>query len=122
MKSYERVKTAVAMQEPDVVPVVHSLASPDMISPAMHQDWVQKYERHAKEEIGDRVCLIGNLEPSAVLLQGSVSLVEEHSRQVIEGAGQAGGLILGSGCEVAPAAPQENIKAMIRVARDHHYS
>ena len=38
---------------------------------------------HAKKTIGDRVCLIGNLEPSAVLLQGSRSLVEERSRAVI---------------------------------------
>jgi len=155
----------------DIVQNGDSLASPDMISPAMYRDWVHKYEtrycdevgkhakekgaitllhicgdttpiltgmadtgamlveidskvsmRRAKEEIGDRVCLIGNLEPSAVLLQGSVALVEEHSRQVIEDAGQGGGLILGSGCEVAPATPQENIKAMIRVARDHHYN
>ena len=43
--------------------------------------------------------------------------VERASRDAIQAAGPEG-FILGSGCEVPPAAPQENIAAMIRTARE----
>jgi uroporphyrinogen decarboxylase len=75
--------------------------------------------RHAKQMIGHRVCLLGNLDPTAVLLHGSPALVEEQSRAVIESAASGGGLILGSGCEVAPATPEGNIHAMIHATRTY---
>ena len=77
--------------------------------------------RTAKETIGDRSALIGNLEPSAVLLQGTPELVHEKSREVIRDAGENYGLILGSGCEVPPNTPKENILAMVRAARESRY-
>jgi uroporphyrinogen decarboxylase len=75
----------------------------------------------AKAKVGDRVCLFGNLHPTQVLLQGTPELVEIASLQAIKAAGIGGGFILGSGCEVPPLAPQENIKAMIRTARRSSY-
>ncbi|KLU63021.1 uroporphyrinogen decarboxylase [Peptococcaceae bacterium CEB3] len=71
----------------------------------------------AKARVGERVCLMGNLNPSALLLQGTVEEVEQAAAQVISNAGPRG-LILGSGCEVPMYAPQENLLAMIRVARN----
>jgi uroporphyrinogen decarboxylase len=76
----------------------------------------------AKHEIGDRVCLMGNLDPTTVLLQGTTALVETAARQAISDAGGGGGFILGSGCEVPPDAPLENLKTMVRVARQTAYS
>jgi len=75
----------------------------------------------AKREIGTRVCLMGNLDPTTVLLQGSPTLVEKTARQAIEDAGESSGFILGSGCEVPPDTPLENIKLMVRVARETLY-
>lgn len=75
----------------------------------------------AKQNIGDKVCLMGNIDPSSVLLQGSVNDVEEKARKVIEDAGAGSGLILGSGCEVPPNTPKENMKALIRIARNSRY-
>lgn len=74
--------------------------------------------REAKKIMGDRVCLIGNLDPSAVLLLGTPEDVEREARLCIEKAAAGGGYILGSGCEVAVDSPVENIKTMIRVARE----
>jgi uroporphyrinogen decarboxylase len=128
----------------DIVQSGDSLASPDMISPAMYRDWAYPYEEqffnevnpharahdavtllhicgnttpiltdmadtgamileldskvsvgHAKHAIGHRVCLLGNLDPTTVLLHGSQACVEEQSRAVIESAAAGGGLILG---------------------------
>jgi len=61
------------------------------------------------------------LDPSAVLLYGSPDQVAEAAQKCIDDAGQGGGFILGSGCELAYRTPQENVSAMIRVARNHRY-
>jgi uroporphyrinogen decarboxylase len=55
----------------------------------------------------------GNLDPSAVLLQGNRDLVLKKSRQVLKSVSHTKRLILGSGCEVAPNTPGENITAMV---------
>lgn len=75
----------------------------------------------AKEMVGSKVCLMGNIEPSAVLLQGTVMEVEHACRKAIEDAGKGGGFILGSGCEVPPRTAVENIQAMVRVGRSYTY-
>lgn len=75
----------------------------------------------AKSRVGDRVALMGNLDPSSVLMQGSPDLVAEKSRVVIAKAAAGGGFILGSGCEVSPITPLENMKVMIKTARESVY-
>ena len=64
---------------------------------------------------------MGNLNPTEILLRGSVEEVEKASIACIEAAAQNGGYILGSGCEVPMDAPEENIKAMVRIARQYKY-
>ncbi|UCF99296.1 MAG: uroporphyrinogen decarboxylase family protein [Spirochaetaceae bacterium] len=76
----------------------------------------------ASRTIGDRVCLMGNLDPTTVLLQGSADSVEKAARQAIEDAGERSVFILGSGCEVPPDTPLQNMKSMIRVARQTRYA
>lgn len=73
--------------------------------------------RFAKETIGDRVCLIGNIDPVAVMLQGGVEQVETAARACIAAAAGGGGYILGTGCEVPPGTPLENLQALVRVAQ-----
>jgi len=75
----------------------------------------------AKARVGNRVCLMGNLNPVTVLWQGSAAEVERAALEAISDAGANGGFILGSGCEVPVAAPQENLKAMIHAARSWAY-
>jgi uroporphyrinogen decarboxylase len=69
--------------------------------------------RTAKERVGGRVCLLGNLDPVEVLWRGTPEVVAQSARQAIADAGASSGFILGSGCEVPVAAPPENLKAMI---------
>jgi uroporphyrinogen decarboxylase len=59
----------------------------------------------------------GNLDPSRVLLLGEKSMVLQEARAVIAKAAASRGLILGSGCEIAPGTPLENISAMVEAAQ-----
>jgi uroporphyrinogen decarboxylase len=60
-----------------------------------------------------RVALMGNLDPSAVLLAASPEAVARSARSAIgAAAGESGGFLLGSGCEVAPDTPLQNLRAM----------
>ncbi len=149
-----------------IVQAGDSLASLDMISPAMYRKWAWPSERRffgeltplaqrhgaatlmhicgnmtgvlepmadtgamileldskvdlatAKRLVGSRVCLMGNLNPVTALWRGSPQEVRLAAKQAIAAAGAGGGFILGSGCEVPPAAPRENLLAMVDAAR-----
>ena len=73
----------------------------------------------AKETIGDQTCLLGNLDPVEVLLQGTPEKVEQASKACIAAAASGGHYMLGSGCMVPRMTPLENLKAMIQVARSY---
>ncbi len=77
--------------------------------------------RLAKEQIGERVCLIGNLDPVEVMLNGTPELVEARARECLSVAAVGGGYILGTGCEVPPGAPLENLEALVRTGKAHRY-
>jgi len=68
----------------------------------------------AKEIIGDRVCLIGNV-PLSLLQIGSPQDVEEYCKKLIKVCGKGGGFILANGGGIYDAKP-ENMKAMIDAA------
>ena len=72
----------------------------------------------AKEHVGDRVCLMGNLDPVELLWRGTPAAVTRAAQQAIADAAEHGGFILGSGCEVPVAAPTDNLRAMLKVARE----
>ncbi len=168
----------------DVVMNGDSLASLDMISPAMYENWAWPSERDffsrvrpaadtrgvltllhicggmtpvlplmvrtgahileldwkvglktarviAEDEAGasgagvtSPPALMGNLDPSAVLLQGTVEEVRAMAVAAIEAGARARhgdgdrrtGFLLGSGCEVAPLTPLPNMRAMVEAA------
>jgi len=145
-----------------------SLASGDMISPAMYRQYVFPYHRRvfealadhcrrhgahamlhmcgddtailddlaatgaeiyevdskinlgeAKRRIGDRVCLIGNLDPAGFLLWGTEEDVKREAEKCISDAADGSGFILGTGCFVAWDTPLENLQAMVRASQVH---
>jgi len=147
----------------DIVQIGDSLASLDMISPAIYRKWALPYERRffdqvrpaadargalgllhlcgdttvilddmadtgahvlevdwkvdlrkAHEIIGGRVALMGNLDPSSILLRGTPEIVKQAAIGAIQATeGLNGGFLLGSGCEVAPDTPLENMRALL---------
>ncbi len=75
----------------------------------------------ARAIVGNSVTLMGNIDPSSVLLSGTAEKVREDCLACIDEAGKDGRFILGSGCEVAMKTPLDNIREMVRVARAHKY-
>lgn len=71
----------------------------------------------AKEELYGKMCFAGNVDPVAVMLEGSVGQVEAACRSVIETAGTDGGFVLMPGCDIPPTVPYENIQTFINTAR-----
>lgn len=66
-----------------------------------------------KELAKDRVCLMGNMNPTGALLCGTPDDVEREALDAIKKAGYNGRYLLGSGCEVAMKAPLENVRRMV---------
>jgi uroporphyrinogen-III decarboxylase len=65
----------------------------------------------AKEILGDRACLMGNVPPQ-ITGRGSPNDVEKYCKKQIEGCMEGGGYMLGSACVLPDEIPAENLKAM----------
>jgi len=66
----------------------------------------------AKEICGNNYCLMGNVS-STLQKMGTPQQIEEECIKLINIAGEGGGFILSSGCEVPIDAPFTNVKAII---------
>ena len=69
-----------------------------------------------KARVGDRVCLMGNLDWVGLLLNGTPQDVKKATEACISKAGSGGGLMLSSGDETTRDCPSENIDAIVQVA------
>ena len=72
----------------------------------------------AKEILGDRMCLYGNL-TSSLLIHGSPNDVEKECKKLIDGCAEGGGFILGTECETPYNAKMENMKAMVEFTKKY---
>ncbi len=72
----------------------------------------------AKETLHGKMCFAGNVDPVAVMLQGTPEQVETTCKGIIEKAGTDGGFILMPGCDIPPTVPYENIQKFIQTARE----
>ena len=73
----------------------------------------------AKETVGHRVRLMGNVSPSEIMLQGTPQDVREAVRACVRKAhDNPKGLIIASGCSLPVETPFENIDAMLDAVRE----
>jgi uroporphyrinogen-III decarboxylase len=56
-----------------------------------------------------------------MLAMGTAAEVDEYCHRLIEEVGRGGGFILGTGCELAPNARVENVKAMLDAVVKYGY-
>jgi uroporphyrinogen decarboxylase len=72
-----------------------------------------------KRLYGSKIVLKGNLHTTRVMLQGSVDTVIEASKRAIDAAATGGGFVLSSGDQCGRDTPDENLRAMVEVARTY---
>jgi len=72
----------------------------------------------AKNTIGDIACVMGNV-PSSLLSTGTVEQTIEYCRNLIDIAGEGGGFIFATGAGADRNAKPENVKAMIKCAKEY---
>lgn len=108
------------------VTILHICGDTKKILPLMARTGADILEIDAEVRIADavkltegRTALMGNLDPTSVLFQGSPAGVTQYAIECMhEADALEGGFILGSGCEVVPGTPLDNMKALVRSARD----
>lgn len=74
----------------------------------------------AKEIIGSRICIMGDV-PASLLSLGNKEEVIAYCEKLIDVVGKDGGFIMSSGCEVPPDAKFENVKAMVDSVKNHPF-
>ena len=72
-----------------------------------------------KKAFGKQLSLMGNLHTTDVMLRGSPKDVERVAKQSIDDAAEGGGFILSTGDQCGRDTPDENIFAMIEIARTY---
>ena len=72
----------------------------------------------AKERVGDKMCLFGNMGPLGVMSKGSPGDVIAACKDLIEKGGPGGGYILSSSGSVNRDMPLENLEAMVYAAEE----
>jgi [methyl-Co(III) methanol-specific corrinoid protein]:coenzyme M methyltransferase len=80
---------------------------------AYHFEW-QVDSKLAVEKVGHRISLVGNINNSQALLQGSPDEVYKQARYAIE----AGVHMIGPECAIPLATPMENLKAIVSAAQE----
>lgn len=74
----------------------------------------------AKELVGDRVCLMGNVNSSEVIFQGTPETVDLAAKECVQKAhDNPAGFILASGCEIPINSPEENVFALMNAGRKY---
>jgi len=63
-----------------------------------------------------KVTMIGNIDPSGVLANGSVKEVVEATEALMSVYGNSNDFILNAGCAIPPTTPSKNLRAMINTA------
>jgi uroporphyrinogen decarboxylase len=122
--SYEKilVKTAKNLGLPYVLHICGntSLILEDMVSTGadgLELDYKTDTQR-AHNLMKDRCTFFGNLDPVSVLALGSRDLVEKKTHELLKIFSDSPRFVLNAGCAIPPDTPQENIRAMIRIARN----
>jgi uroporphyrinogen decarboxylase len=103
-----RVKLHICGKITPILDLIIQVA-PDIID----IDWMVDFTRAVEVFKGTPTAVSGNVDPVAVLLQGSPRYVEEQVRHCVDAA--AANTCIAAGCEVPAASPDENILLMDRL-------
>jgi uroporphyrinogen decarboxylase len=74
-------------------------------------------QKASKAAAAGKATLLGPIDPSEVMVNGTPGLVMEKCMEALENLSPGGGFILGPGCALPPNTPDENIDTMIEAAK-----
>ncbi len=104
---------------------LHICGNTDLILGKMLETGIDAIELDYKTDIKkifniyhDKAVLIGNIDPSGVLAMGAVEDVSNKTFELLEIYKDSNRFILNAGCAIPAETPSENLKAMIKVARE----
>ena len=72
-----------------------------------------------KRLYGRKICLMGNLHTTEVMLRGTVDQVERAAKKAIDDAGKDGGFILSTGDQCGRDTPIENLWKLVEVCKTY---
>jgi len=70
------------------------------------------------DALAGRTVFLGNVDPSGVMARGTPELVAETTRALLDVFADTPGFILNAGCALPADTPAENIRALVRTARE----
>jgi uroporphyrinogen decarboxylase len=73
----------------------------------------------AKRALGDSICLMGSFDPVSILRDSPPHTITSKTKELIDKVGRLGGFMIYSGGTVAVDTPQENVRTLVRTARDY---
>jgi uroporphyrinogen decarboxylase len=101
----------------DIIPLIVE-AGVDVVSGLQPPDVGDVVLKDVKLKFGQRVALLGGLDPCYTFDLGTPAIVREAVRQAIADAGAGGGYLIGTGEAVAPQTPAESLHAAAQAARN----
>lgn len=102
-----------------LVQMLHDETDLNCINPLEEPPMGDMLLKEAKALFGDKMCLMGNLNTTSVMLMGSPCDVEAACKKAIDDAGANGGFILSTGDQCGRDTPDENIFKMVEVAQTY---
>lgn len=91
----------------------------DCINPLEEPPMGDCYLKEVKEKYGHKLSLMGNLNTTNIMLDGTVEDVEKAAKKAIDDAGNNGGFILSTGDQCGRDTPDANIFKLVEVARTY---
>jgi len=115
---HKRGKKVVKHSDGELTPLVPALmeAGVDGIHPIQPQCMDI---RETKKRFGDRLCIVGNIDCSDLLVNGTEKEVDEVVRDTIEKAAPGGGYIISSSNSIHPGVNPDNYIAMVKATKKY---
>lgn len=120
-----RVLESIKKKHPEVITRLHMCGNTDVLISQMRELPVDIYELDfpvnlpaARAALGPNRVICGNISTTVELMEGPPSRVYDAARTCHKTCGRYH--IVGSGCEVSPLTPPENLRAMVQYSREHN--
>ena len=105
--------------EKELVKICAEQTDLSIINPLEEPPMGDCHIKEIKEQYGDRIALMGNINTITVMQRGTPDDVEKAAKQCIDDAAEGGGFVLSTGDQCPVDTPDENIYRLVEVARTY---